>query len=288
MIDTIAGWGPPGFIPERTFGQLRDRVQAGTRFDIDGAGPAVMLVHGVGLDLAMWDDVAARLARDFTIIRYDMLGHGGSAKVNEPMTLGSFVRQLEDFADYLRLDRFALVGFSMGAMVAQGYALAHPGRPAALALLNSVHDRTAEQQRAVRARLSTAEAEGPQAIIGAAIERWFSPAFRQSRPEVVATIRERLRGNDRHGFLNAYRVFAEADQALVDRVGGIACPALVATGENDTGSTPDMSRRLAAAIPDGRAAILPGLAHMAPVEDGAAVAGILMNFLKKQALKTEQ
>ena len=280
MADTIAEWGPPGFIPERKYGQLRDRVQAGTHFDIAGAGPAVVLVHGVGLDLAMWDDVAARLATAFTVIRYDMLGHGGSAKVNEPKTLGSFVRQLEDFADYLRLDRFALAGFSMGSMVAQAYALANPGRLAALALLNAVFERNAEQRGAVLARLATAEAEGPQALIDAAIERWFPAAFRQSRPQVVAAVRSRLENNDAHGFLAAYRVFAETDQGLAGRAGAIECPALVATGELDTGSTPEMTRRLAAAIPGGRATILPGLAHMAPVEDGAAVAALLREFLE--------
>lgn len=275
-------WPPPGFIPEPTYGQLRDRVQAGTHFDITGSGPAVVLIHGVGLDLAMWDDIADRLARSYTVVRYDMLGHGGSAKVNEPMKLASFVRQLEDFAEYLQLARFALVGFSMGSLVAQGYAADHPGRLAALALLNSVYERTPEQQTPLLARLATAETQGPQAIIDAAVERWFSPAFRESRPKIIAAIRNRLERNDRHGFLSAYRVFAEADEALAGTAGTIDCPTLVATGENDIGSTPDMTRRLAAAIPGARAEILPGLAHMAPVEGAAEVAGLLMEFLSEQ------
>lgn len=282
MADMTPDWTPPGFIPERTYGQLRDRVQAGTHFDIAGSGPAVMLIHGVGLDLAMWDDIAERLARTYTVIRYDMLGHGGSAKVNEPMKLAWFVRQLEDFVEYLRLARFALVGFSMGALVAQGYAAAHPGRLTALALLNSVYERTPAQQGPLLARLATAEAQGPHAIIDAAVERWFSPAFRQSRPETIAAIRERLKRNDRYGFLSAYRVFAEADDALAGSAGAIDCPTLVATGENDIGSTPDMTRRLAAAIPGARAEILPGLAHMAPVEGADAVAGLLMEYLSQQ------
>ena len=92
---------------------------------------------------------------------------------------------------------------------------------------------------------------------------------------MIDAARDRLRQNDPAGFLDAYRIFAEADRDLVAGLEKVTCPTLIATGALDVGSTPDMTRRLAAALPDAKAEILPDLAHMAPVEGAAAVARLL-------------
>ncbi len=280
---TSADWGPPGFRPERPHGTLRDVVQAGTHFDITGDGPALVLIHGVGLDLAMWEPVARRLANDYTVIRYDMLGHGGSAKPPAELTLRSFVSQLGEFADYLRLDRFALVGFSMGAMVALAYAVERPERISRLGLLNSVFERSRAEQAAVQERLRRAEAEGPAALIDAALERWFSRSWRAANPQAVEAVRRRLENNDDRGFLTAYRVFAGADAGRAGSLETIACPVLVATGAADRGSTPRMTRRLAAGFGNARAVVLDGLAHMAPVEGADSVTALLRDLLENPA-----
>ncbi len=275
-------WGPPGYRPGKPYGQLRDVVQAGTRFEIEGEGPTVLLIHGVGLDLRMWDPIAAELARRYCVIRYDIWGHGESQKPLSQLKLRDYVSQLADLADYLKLGRFALVGFSMGALIAQGYALARPERLAGLCLMNSVHRRSAEQRAAVEARLGVAETQGPQAIIEAALSRWLSAEYREANPQVEAALRQRLERNDRAGFLSAYRVFAAADAELSGRLSGISCPVLAMTGELDSGSTPEMSRTLAAEAPEGEAVILEGLAHLAPIEGAGRCAERLWEFLDKR------
>jgi pimeloyl-ACP methyl ester carboxylesterase len=88
-----------------------------------------------------------------------------------------------------------------------------------------------------------------------------------------------LEDNDRAGFLAAYRVFAEADAAFAGRLGALAFPALVMTGDCDPGSTPAMARAMAAELPDARLEILPGARHMMPVENAAAVNRALRSFL---------
>ena len=274
---TEMDWRPPGYLPPARHGALRDVVQAGTHFRIEGDGPAVVLVHGVGLDLAMWDAVAAELSDGHTVIRYDMLGHGHSAKPPGSLTLGAFANQLEDLAAYLKLGRFALVGFSRGAMVAQEYALAQPHRVIGVALLTGVHERGEAEREAVRARLEQATRDGPAAVVDAALDRWFSQSYRDANPTTVDAVRRRLEGNDRQSFLAAYRVFA--DSAPSRPVREISCPTLVATGENDRGSTPAMTETLAAEIPGAEAHVLPGLAHMAPVEGADIVAELLRTFL---------
>ena len=273
------GWRAPARQPVERHGAIRDWIEAGTHFRVDGAGPAVMLVHGVGLDLFMWDAVAALLASDYTVIRHDMLGHGSSAKPPGARILGDFVRQLDALHDYLELDRAAIVGFSMGALVAQAFALEHPDKVARLVLMNGVYDRSAKARDAVRARLAQVTADGPASTIAPALERWFTEDFRRERPDVIAAVKARLEANDPHGFLAAYAVFAEADADLVGRLGGIDCPTLVMTAAGDTGSTPAMTAAMATAIPGARAAVLQGLRHMAPVEDSPTVCDILTAFL---------
>ena len=274
-------WAAPGFLPPPLHGTVRDRIEAGTHFHIDGEGPAVVLVHGVGLDLDMWAAQAAALARHYTVIRYDMLGHGGSAKPPGKLRLSSYITQLEMVHRYFRLGRSVVVGFSMGALVGRAFAFAHPERLAGLALLNGVYDRTPAELDAIRARLQLAETDGPEALIEAALARWLSPEFRAAAPDAVAAIEDRLRANDRHGFLAAYRVFIEADEAAAGPLTALSCPALVITGEKDQGSTSAMAAAMAAAIPDAELHVLPGLAHLAPIEGADAVNALLLGFLDR-------
>ena len=100
---------------------------ADTFHKIEGIGPPLVLIHGVGLDLDMWDALAAALAPRHQVVRYDMIGHGGTpAQVGESgsgrLELGDFVDQLDELLRSLDLSRIALIGFSMGALVAQAFA----------------------------------------------------------------------------------------------------------------------------------------------------------------------
>ncbi len=250
----------------------------------EGTGPPLVLIHGVGLDLDMWDAQAAALAPRYRVVRYDMIGHGGTpAQVGASgpgrLKLGDFVDQLDELLRSLDFSRIGLIGFSMGALVAQAFAIAQPSRVSRLAIVNGVYDRDPAQRAAVLSRWREAAEQGPEALIDAALARWFSPGFAARNPAVLAAIRRRLEGNDRDGFLAAYRVFAEADAALAGRLGAIPCPVLVMTGTDDPGSTPEMARAMAAVLPKARLEIVPGARHMMPLEAAAAVNAALGAFL---------
>ncbi len=90
-----------------------------------------------------------------------------------------------------------------------------------------------------------------------------------------------LRGNDATSFLSAYECFAMADRELVGALAGFKRPTLVMTGELDTGSTPDMARKLAGMIPGAACSIIAGGRHMMPVEMPDEVNSVLRRFLKK-------
>ena len=98
--------------------------------------------------------------------------------------------------DRCGIARAAVAGFSLGGMIARRFALDHPDRLSALAILNSPHDRSPAQRDAVRKRVRQTEAQGPSANLEPALERWFTPAFRAEEPEAVALVRTWITRND--------------------------------------------------------------------------------------------
>jgi len=163
-------------------------------------------------------------------------------------------------------------------MIARRFALDHPGRLSALAILNSVHDRTAGQRQAVMDRVEQAAGAGPSATVEAALERWFTPAWAAAHPEVMALVRGWVSANDPAVYPAIYRVLAEGDVELATAIREISCPTLVMTGGDDHGNSPEMAARIAALIPGARAIVLPGLRHMGLVEAAAQFNGPLLSF----------
>lgn len=243
-----------------------------------GRGEPLVLLHGVGLDHTLWDDLAPLLEPDFEVLRYDMLGHGHAPAIDASVTVQDFIAQLDAELDRAGWQSANLLGYSMGGLIAGAYAAACPQRVNRLALLSTVFRRSPEEARAVLARLDAAATQDPQAAAQVSLQRWFTPAFQAARPERVACIGQRLLDNDRASFLAAYRVFAQGDPILAQAAPGIACPALVLTGELDVGSTPRMTLELAEALPHARAQVVPGQRHMLPVEEPAIVAAALRGF----------
>jgi pimeloyl-ACP methyl ester carboxylesterase len=217
-----------------------------------------------------------------------MLGHGASAKPPAPSRLADFVGQLERLADGLGLARFALAGFSMGGLVAQGFALAQGPRVERLVLLNTVFDRSPAERAAIAARVREIADGGYAASIGPALERWFTPAFRAQRPDVVAAVRRRMEGNDVRAYAAAYAVFATADAELAPAIGRIAAPTVVVTGAEDRRSTPAMARAMAARLRHARVQIVPGQRHMTPLEVPEALAAIIADAAVSSATMAAQ
>ena len=260
------------------------KTEGGTAYEVDGQGPAVVLVHGMGLNRAMWQWLVPALTPDFQVLSYDLLGHGESAEPEGRPDLRTFSAQIVELLDHCGLTRAAVAGFSLGGMIARRFALDHPDRLSALAILHSAHDRSAAERAAIGRRVEKVNRSGPAAMVDEALARWFTDDFRAREPETMALVRGWMAANRRQVYAPIYRVLAEDDAELAEPIAKIRCPTLVMTGAEDFGNSPDMAQRLAAAIPGARVAILPGLRHMALAEDPAAFNAPLVSFLK-QAMK---
>jgi 3-oxoadipate enol-lactonase len=246
---------------------------------IEGVGPPLVLIHGVGGALDSWDAIVERLKPHFRLIRYDLRGHGASAKLPGPYTLQDFVDDHVALLDHLGLASADVAGFSLGGLIAQALALAHPARVGRLALISAIGARTAEESAKARARADALVAGGAEGHLDAAVDRWFTKAFQTAHPEIIEKRKRASRANDPHCYAAAYRVLADSD--LIDDLHRIPHRTLVMTGELDAGSTPRMSKAMTERLPHAQFILLPGLKHSVLLEAPATVAGRLLDFLKE-------
>jgi len=238
--------------------------------------PALVLLHGVGLDHTMWEPVAALLPSDVDVLTPDLPGHGGRPPVPAGVTLADLAHGVAEEIP----SGSHLVGFSLGALVAQHLARHRPDLVATLTSVSSVCRRTSGERTAVLDRLHVAETDFA-ASAAASLRRWFDDT--EVDPEQVRRTEITLLANNIDSFLHCYRVFATADAEIWPELETLRIPAMAVTGELDPGSTPEMTQRLAAAIPNCRAVIVAGAHHMLPIERPRELVEYLSTFIGEYA-----
>lgn len=252
----------------------------GTTYELTGPedAPVVVLIHGLGLTRAVWQWMLPDLAR-FRVVTYDLIGHGETAPPQGQPTLKDLADQLANLLDHLGIDKAALVGFSLGGMVARRFAQDRPDRTTALVVLHSAHARTEEQQGAILFRVEQAREHGPEATVDLALQRWYTEHAQATRPDLIALTRSWILANRREVYVKLYRILANGVDEIVAPQPPITVPTLVLTGDEDTGNGPEMSVAIATEIPRARLVILKGLRHMALAEDPSAVNRPVVDFL---------
>jgi 3-oxoadipate enol-lactonase len=246
-------------------------------YKIEGSGFPLTLIHGVGASLESWDGVIAALGEGFQILRYDLRGHGDSEK-RPAQSLADLCADLSALLDRAGFAKTHLCGFSLGGIIAQAFAVAHPERIDRLALISAAAGRTADERARVLARADTLAKGGAKEHLASAVPRWFTDEFRARHPEVVKARLRRSLTNDHRCYAAAYRILARSD--LAAELPKISAPTLVITGECDAGSTPRMARLIAARIPDARMIILKKLKHALLLEAPQKVGAELRRFFR--------
>lgn len=254
-------------------------------YRVHGDGPhPVVLLHGVGSSSRTWWRLIPTLDERFRLVLPDYRGHGDSEAPEPPYRPDHIVTDVVRVLDAEGIARASVIGFSVGALFAQQLALTHPDRVDALVLLNSIADRTPEEQSRSLSRWADVRTRAPQELARASVERWFTSEFALREPGVVDVEVEIVSGVDPVGYGEIYGILATAD--LHDTPARIACPTLIVTGENDRGSTPRMSRTLHDLIPDSTLRIIPGLQHYLHVEDPEPLGAMINDFLLARTIPT--
>ena len=257
----------------------RDGNQARIAYTRAGRGVTVVLIHGVGLQGAVWTPQVEALKPDHDVIVVDMPGHGGSSLPPPHAGLAHYADAILALLDALKIGRAHVVGHSMGALVAMELALAHPDRVASLVAMNAVFCRTPEQRAAIEARVTALKDSLARPDWSGTVSRWFGEPIPSSLHDAAAHTRALLSKIDPIGYERTYRLFAQSDTEHRDRLPQLAVPALFFTGEHDPNSTPSMSEAMARIAPGGRAIILSGERHMMALTDPDRTNRVLREFV---------
>jgi 3-oxoadipate enol-lactonase len=236
-------------------------------------GPAVVLLHALGLDWRMWEPVMAPLSQGRHVFAYDIRGHGSAAGSPSPHTMADTATDLFGVLDAFGVDSAHVVGLSYGGGIAQTAAVARPERFASLSLLATTdHPFDAFENRA-----RSAETDGMAAQEEPSLTRWFTPEALAANGWGVRYARDMVLGGNVTDWAAAWRAFIGLD--VMNRLTSFDAPTLVLAGELDASTTPEIMTAIAKRIRGATYQELPGTPHMQTLECPDLVAAALDEFL---------
>ena len=250
-------------------------------YEMAGSGHPLVFIHGHALDSRIWQGQMEGLRRLYTVIRYDVRGHGQSEAPPTGYSRAHYAAELLGLINALDLTKPSLVGHSMGGTVALEYALQHADRCSTLSLIGSGLEGYSYQEsmsETVNKQKDMLRQEGvSEKFLRVAL---FSPLYQGVRqhPEKLALVRSMLSGWSGASWLDT-AVYPKPERTQLERLRELGVPALVAVGERDLPIFHEVSEALTMGIRVVRKATIPEAGHMAPLENPDAVNDILMDFI---------
>lgn len=243
-------------------------------------GPALVFINSLGSDFRIWQDVMPAFTDRFRVVLYDKRGHGLSDAPPAPYTIDDHTDDLLALLDHLKIDKAALVGLSVGGMIAQRMAVRVSERVQALTLCCTAARIGTPELWAER--ISSVEIGGIEPIADNVLQRWFTPLFRKTHADEVAGWRNMLVRTPDHGYAGTCAAIRDAD--LRPDAARIKAPTLCVAGDQD-GSTPaDVVKGTADLITGARFALIDGAGHIPCVEKPAVLSQLISQHLQEAGL----
>jgi pimeloyl-ACP methyl ester carboxylesterase len=246
-------------------------------YSVEGAGPPLFLIHGIGAARNTWAKALPVLLPHFTVITYDLRGHGASPRSEGVFGLDELVADLERLRERTGFEQAHFAGHSLGGMIGPAYARRYPDRVLSLGLLSTAAFRTEDDGAKVRAVVQAMRDKGIAQVLGTLTDRWFTDAFIERHADVVEARLKQVVATDPEVFLNVFDIYATTEMA--PWLHEVTAPSLVLTGENDGGCNPRLNRAIDAALPRSELVILDGYKHSLLLEAGDVVAGHIKRFI---------
>jgi 3-oxoadipate enol-lactonase len=269
--------------PPQTRSAFTDIHGAKIHYEITGAGEPLVLIHGFGLDLRMWDEQFTVLSRTHRVLRYDARGFGRSS-----VPAGMAYTHAEDLnvlLNLLDIQAATVIGLSMGGRIALHFALTFPTRIRALALVDSALDgyRWSDEWNTSWEKMARMSIQhGPKA----ANELWLAhPLFVPARehPDVSQLLAQMVGDYSGWHWANTdpHRSLNEPD---VERLRELHLPALVLLGERDLPDFHAIADILSGGIKNAQKIVIPGVGHMSNMEAPDRFVALLLSFLSAKTL----
>ena len=234
-----------------------------------------IFIHGVGLDNTMWYPQKEYFLNK-SVLFYDLINHGQSIGGFKDLSFEIYSNQLLNIINELQLEKINIVGFSIGALIAQHFTEKFYNKVNKLVLISSVYKRSYKQIEAVQKRYDLAFSG--ESITNDSIKRWFSENFLNNNPKVYDFFYNLLEKKKNQDFLPAYKIFVSSDKYYIN-YNNFKMPTLIMTGENEVGSTPFMSEGISKEIKNSDLYIIKNAKHGATIEQADVVNEKLNKFL---------
>jgi 3-oxoadipate enol-lactonase len=236
--------------------------------------PVLVLAHSLATNLRLWDPQLPALEAQFRVLRYDARGHGRSQATPGPYSIELLARDVLELMRGLAIERAHFCGLSIGGLVGMWLGAHAPESIDKLVLANTAA-RIGTRER-WDARIRDVLRNGTRHLAPDLIARWFTPAFRERAPEVVAAAARMLQQTSAEGYAGCAAAIRDAD--LGPSLAAIRAPTLVIAGREDPATTPDEGRALARAIAGARFCELPA-SHLSNLEAPEAFSAELVRLL---------
>lgn len=244
--------------------------------------PVLVLAHSLGSSSVMWEEVVDTLSEAFTIIRYNLPGHGGApcAPLDRPCTMDDILGALQRTLAELDVRQYHLAGLSFGGATALAAGIAHlPGLSSITVMSSGPVNAPLDQWPD---KIDTVRTQGTSALIDATFKRWFTDDAEVTHPATYSAIREAFLGCDDEGYAQVCEVLGSTDMS--EQVSAIDNPVLLISAENDGALPWEKADDLAAAITRGGSDVtvlrLAEVKHMSAVERPQEVARALREFIE--------
>ena len=236
--------------------------------------PVLMLSNSLGTTLRMWDDQVGPFTGQFRLLRYDRRGHGQSGVPPGPYTMERLGKDVLSILNALGIQKTSWCGLSMGGMVGQWLGANAPGRIERLVLTNTSSyfpDKSVWNER-----LRLVREKGIAAFAPANMERWFTKAFRERAPDVVARVQQMFAATPLEGYLACGAAVRDMDHREI--LPRIRAPTLVIAGKHDPATPPEANEHISKSIPGAQFALLDA-AHLSNIEQPQAYTKAVLDFL---------
>ena len=154
-------------------------------FTISGRGSTLVFLHGFLEDLSMWDKLESQLAQSHKVIRIDLLGHGATEVLGDVHSMEDQAEMVNAVLKELKIDRYAIIGHSMGGYIALALAELYPQDISGLCLMNSTSLADSEEKKQNRDRAVEAVKNNHKSFVRIAIPGLFAPENRNRFKESV-------------------------------------------------------------------------------------------------------
>lgn len=254
--------------------------------DRHGKGPAVVLVHAGIADSRMWEPQLRPFAKAHTVVRVDLPGFGKSPIETNPV---SYRGSVDSALDAYDVEGAAIVGTSLGGLTALELALDTPERVTALVLVGAGiddHDWAGELNDFDKAETEAIERGDLEAAVNVNLDFWVAGP-RRTLDEVDPKVRDLVAEMQLDAFRQEWPDDLKAlklDPPASQRLGDVAVPTLVVTGDEDVVDIIRIGDRLARELPDAERATIGGAAHLPNLERPDEFNRLVLGFLDEHGV----